>query len=218
MAQIFHRWTNSFSKAALIGAILVIGAIVVVFDLLYKGSYSTRVKVARDQPVPFSHKHHVQDLEIDCRFCHTSVEKSAFAGLPSTQTCMTCHSQIWPDAKVLEPVRNSYRTGVPLRWQRVNDLPDFVYFNHSIHVNKGVACVTCHGPVGEMPMSWRQSDLEMKWCLQCHRNPEKFIRPRDAVFAADWKWPKTQDAAELRRWLVKEYHVKQYTDCTTCHR
>ncbi len=217
MPQIFNRGANSLARATLVGVVIVVAAIGITVDLIYKGPYVDEEKVVRAQPVPFSHMHHVKDLNIDCRFCHTSAETSSFAGIPPVNTCMTCHSQIWPDAKVLAPVRESYRTGKPLAWQRVNELPDFVYFNHSIHVNKGVACVTCHGPVAEMPMMWREHSLEMKWCLQCHRNPEKFIQPRDTVFSPD-KWPDTQDQAELQKWLVKEYHVKKFTDCTTCHR
>ncbi len=138
----------------------------------------TRVNEAREQPVPFSHKHHAGELGIDCRYCHTSVEKSSFAGLPPTQTCMTCHSQIWTNAPMLEPVRASYRDDKSIAWTRVNALPDFVYFDHSIHVSKGIGCTTCHGQVAEMPLTWKANTLYMSWCLDCHRAAGK-IRARE---------------------------------------
>ena len=143
----------------------------------------TRTSTSRaQQPVPFSHKHHAGELGIDCRYCHTSVEKSSFAGLPPTQTCMTCHSQIWTNASMLEPVRASYRDDKSIAWTRVNALPDFVYFDHSIHVSKGVGCTTCHGPIAEMPLTWTAGTLYMQWCLECHREPEKYVRPKSEVF------------------------------------
>ena len=133
----------------------------------------------REQPIPFSHAHHVGGLGIDCRYCHTSVETSSFAGIPPTKTCMNCHSQIWSTSPTLEPVRESFRTGVSIQWTRVNDLPDYVYFNHSIHVNKGIGCESCHGRVDRMPLTWQENSLQMDWCLDCHRDPGKHIRPRD---------------------------------------
>jgi hypothetical protein len=161
----------------------------------------------------------VSELGIDCRYCHTTVETSAFAGIPPTQTCMTCHSQIWTSADMLEPVRASYRTNKSLAWTRVNSVPDFVYFNHSIHVKKGVGCTTCHGPIGEMPLTWRAETLYMRWCLDCHRAPERYVRRREDVFKADYKPPANQ--LELGRQLVFEYNikpVKQLEDCYVCHR
>jgi hypothetical protein len=178
--------------------------------------YVTDVNVAKDQPVPFSHKHHVGELGLDCRYCHTAVESSSSAGMPPTQTCMTCHSQIWVNSSMLEPVRASYREDKSIQWIRVNAVPDFVYFNHSIHVNKGVACVTCHGPVGDMPLTWRANTLQMGWCLDCHRNPEKFVRPRENVFDIHYKEPANQEALGLK--LMKEYKIQSLTNCTTCHR
>ncbi|HTE20877.1 MAG TPA: cytochrome c3 family protein, partial [Armatimonadota bacterium] len=182
-------------------------------------SYATQVRVPREQPVQFSHKHHVGDDGIDCRYCHTSVDKADFAGMPSTHTCMTCHSQIWNDSPLLEPVRESFRTGKPIEWTRVHDLPDFTYFSHSIHVKKGVGCVSCHGKVDEMPLIWKEKDLTMAWCLDCHRNPEKGVRPRELVFDTS-KVPSGADTA-IGRKLVKDYHVlstHQLTNCSTCHR
>ena len=142
--------------------------------------------------MPFSHEHHVRGLGIDCRYCHTSVEKSSFAGIPPTETCMTCHSQIWTDSPMLEPVRTSLRTNTPIRWNRVHDLPDYVYFNHGIHVQKGVGCVSCHGRVDQMPLTWKAEPMTMEWCLSCHRNPEKHLRPREEVFNMDWVPPEDQ--------------------------
>ena len=216
MPQIFHRATNPLSKASIFGAVFILAGVIYVFNVLYKSSYVNQAQVIREQPVPFSHKHHVKELGIDCRYCHTSVEDSSFAGIPSVKTCMTCHSQIWAQSSVLEPVRESDRTGKPLEWVRVNSLPDYVYFDHSIHVHKGIACETCHGPVDEMPLTWRQSSLHMKWCMDCHKHPVPFIRPRDKVFAMGWKAP--DDMKELQRWLAKEYDVKSVKDCVACHR
>jgi hypothetical protein len=176
----------------------------------------TEAGVVREQPVPFSHKHHVADAGIDCRYCHTSVEESSFAGLPATEICMRCHSHLFTDSEILEPVRASFRTGEPLEWTRVHDLPDFVYFNHSIHVHKGIGCSTCHGPVHKMPLMWREHTLHMEWCLECHREPERFVRPRDQIYNMDWQPPSDQLALGKR--LVEEYHISRKTDCSICHR
>lgn len=191
-----------------------------IFALLYGfewSNYNTGVSQAvADQPVPFSHEHHVKGLGIDCRYCHSTVEVSAFAGIPPTETCMTCHSQIWTNAEILEPVRSSYRTGTPLAWTRVHDLPGFVYFNHSIHVNKGMGCSTCHGQVNDMPLMWKTETLTMGWCLDCHRAPENNIRPRSEIYNMDYRKPANQ--AELGTRLIREYNVLKLTDCYTCHR
>jgi hypothetical protein len=146
------------------------------------------------------------------------VEKSSFAGMPPTQTCMTCHSQLWTNAELLKPVRESWRTGVPLQWTRVHNLPGYVYFDHSIHVNKGIGCSTCHGQVDQMPLVWQTQPLQMGWCLQCHRQPEQFIRPRDQVFNMDWQPPANQ--LEMGKRLVEEYGIRkeQLTNCSVCHR
>lgn len=219
MPQIFHRSTNTISKLSLYGAAFIAAIGGYGAYRVNQSPYFTEVNVALQQPVPFSHKHHVTELGIDCRYCHTTVETSAFAGIPPTQTCMTCHSQIWTSAEMLEPVRASYRTNQSLAWTRVNSVPDFVYFNHSIHVKKGVGCTTCHGPIGEMPLTWRAETLYMRWCLDCHRAPEQYVRRREDVFKADYKPPSNQ--LELGRQLVFEYNimpVKQMEDCYTCHR
>jgi hypothetical protein len=216
MPQIFKHSTNLISRVSIYGsAVFVVLAGYVIYALT--GSpFVTDVNVAKDQPVPFSHKHHAGELGIDCRYCHTSVEQSSFAGLPPTQTCMTCHSQIWIKAPILEPVRASYRDDKSLEWNRVNALPDFVYFNHSIHVAKGVGCTTCHGPIAEMPLTWAANTLQMSWCLGCHREPEKFVRPKEYVFSTTYEPP--SDQVELGKKLLKEYNVHTSTDCYTCHR
>lgn len=219
MAQIFHRSTNTLSRLSIYGAAFIVVALGGLVYEVNESPYFTEANVAREQPVPFSHKHHVSELGIDCRYCHTSVEKSSFAGIPPTQTCMSCHSQIWVNSPMLEPVRESYRTDRSIEWTRVNALPDFVYFNHSIHVKKGVGCTTCHGPIGEMPITWRANTLYMRWCLECHRQPELFVRPRAEIFNAAYRPPPNQ--LEMGQRLVKEYKIKekkQLTDCVTCHR
>jgi hypothetical protein len=219
MAQLFHHSANSIAKLSVIG-VLLLGAVATMgASGFFYSQYVTRVDEQRAQPVQFSHKHHVAGLGIDCRYCHTSVENHAFAGIPPTRTCMTCHSQVWTNAEILEPVRESWRTGEPLQWNRVHDLADFAYFNHGIHVQKGIGCTTCHGPIDAMNLTFKSATLYMEWCLQCHRNPEKFIRPKDQVFATDYVPPADQE--ELGRRLVKEYNIPStelLTACSTCHR
>src|SRR5438093_4874245 len=170
MPQLFHPSMNTISRLSIVGVVTAIPALSMA-TYAFNLSYVIHRDVPIDQPVQFSHKHHVADDGIDCRYCHTSVEKSAFAGVPPTETCMTCHSQIWVDSPLLEPVRESYRTGRPIEWERVHDLPDFVYFNHSIHIKKGIGCVSCHGRVDEMPITRKHANLSMRWCLNCHRSP-----------------------------------------------
>ena len=216
MPQIFHRSTNTLSKVSIFGGVILLGTIVAAAITLDRGAFNTDVAVVKEQPVPFSHKHHVMDDGIDCRYCHTSVETSHFAGLPATEICMSCHSQIWSNAALLEPVRASWRTGESLQWTRVHDLPEFVYFNHSIHIAKGVGCATCHGRVDKMPLMFKANTLNMNWCLECHRQPEKFLRPKEEVFNMAYEAPPNQ--LELGRELVKKYHVQSLTDCYTCHR
>jgi hypothetical protein len=217
MAQIFHRSSNSLAKVSIGGAVLLLSTIVWAAYKLNAGAFTTGVDVALEQPVPFSHKHHVGDDGLDCRYCHTSVETSDFAGLPPTETCMTCHSQIWTNASMLEPVRESYRTGQSLEWTRVHDLPDFVYFNHSIHVNKGIGCSTCHGRVDTMPLVYKVNTLYMQWCIDCHRDPAKQVRPRDRVFDPTYETP-APNQDEIGPKLVAEYKIQSLTDCVTCHR
>src|SRR5689334_10007078 len=196
MAQIFHRSTNFISRFSLFSAIFLAGLGLTAILGLARSPYSTNQYVSRAQPVQFSHKHHVGDDGLDCRYCHTSVETAASAGLPPTSTCMNCHKQIWADSPYLEPVRASVRTGKPIEWIRVHDLPDFVYFNHSIHVKKGVGCSTCHGRIDEMPIIYQAKTLQMEWCLECHRAPERFVRPHDQIYDMEWR-PENKTKEEL---------------------
>jgi len=216
MSQIFHHSTNTLSRLSIFGGIFIIALLVWAWAELNASTYATRAKVPVEQPVPFSHEHHVGGLGIDCRYCHTTVETSSFANFPPTKTCMNCHSQIWNRAPMLEPVRESFRTDKSIRWIKVHDLPDYVYFNHSIHVAKGVGCTTCHGQVNRMPLMWQESSLQMTWCLDCHRHPERFVRPLSEVFSVTYKPPAEQLA--LGRRLVKEYRIQSLTSCSTCHR
>jgi hypothetical protein len=216
MPQIFHPSMNTLSRATIFGAVFVLALAAWLMGAIVRSPYATSAGVIKEQPVPFSHKHHVADVGIDCRYCHTSVEQSPFAGVPPTQTCMNCHSFVWAESAMLQPVRESYRDGKPLVWNRVNDLPDYAYFEHSIHVNKGVACTTCHGPVGEMPLMYREATLLMEWCLECHREPERFVGPRDAVFSPFRAKPDASQAAGAN-W-VKAYHIERKTNCSICHR
>jgi hypothetical protein len=216
MAQVFHPSTNTLSRLSIFGLVFVVAGLGWGVLEVNRSSYVTQAYVARTQPVPFSHKHHVESMGIDCRYCHTSVEVSSFAGLPPTKTCMNCHSQVWAQAPMLEPVRESFRTDQSIRWVRVHDLPDFVFFNHSIHVAKGIGCSTCHGRVDQMPLMWSVSPLQMEWCLDCHRQPEKYVRPREAVFDMSWTPPPDQLARGAE--LVRKYQIRKLDSCSTCHR
>jgi len=217
MPQIFHRSTSSLAKISILAVVCGLGALIGLAYTFDRGAFNTDVGVVKPQPVPFSHKHHVTDDGIDCRYCHTSVETSHYAGLPATEICMSCHSQIWSNATMLEPVRESFRTGQSLAWTRVHDLPEFVFFNHSIHLKKGIGCATCHGRVDEMPLMFKVNTLLMNWCVECHRNPEKYIRPREEVFNMAYQAPADQ-LTNLGPKLVKQYHVQKLDDCWTCHR
>jgi Cytochrome c7 and related cytochrome c len=214
--QIFHHSTNTLAKVSIFGALFAAGLGMWLLLEVNRTPYVTNAGVARLQPVQFSHQHHVGGLGLDCRYCHTSVEKAAVAGIPPTKTCMNCHSQIWSTSPELEPVRESFRTGKSLEWIRVHDLPEFAYFNHSAHVNKGMGCSTCHGRVDRMPLVWQEKSLQMEWCLECHRAPERFVRPQSEVFNAAWEPP--ADQIEQGRKLVQEYGLKPRTSCSTCHR
>lgn len=219
MSQIFHRHTNIYSRLSILAVAVVAATLGGVVAMLNLSGYNTNQDAFVEQPVQFSHAHHVGGMGIDCRYCHTSVEESAFANIPPTKTCMNCHSQIWNTAPILEPVRASFRDNTPLQWNRVHDLPDFVYFNHSIHVKKGMGCATCHGPVDKMPLMYQQATLQMSWCLDCHRNPAKYIRPREEVFNMNWQPPAADPGLGER--LVRDYKIasaEQLTSCSTCHR
>lgn len=214
MAQIFQPSQNYIAKASVVIGALVAGLVLTVLILSPRSDFATDVGVAHDQPVPFSHQHHVAGLGIDCRYCHTSVETSAFAGIPPSATCMNCHKQIWTGAPMLEPVRASYRDNTPLVWTRINNVASFVQFNHSIHVSKGIGCVSCHGRIDQMQLTAKAESLSMEFCLNCHRNPEKHVRPKSEVFNMTWKAP---NQAELGAKLVKEYRIRKVTNCSACH-
>lgn len=222
MAQLFPRGSNAFARISIVVVLVVVGTGLTILLNTNRLHYTTDVQVARKQPVPFSHKHHVTGVGLDCRYCHTSVEESSFANIPPVETCMTCHSQIWTESPLLEPIRESYRTGNPIEWVRIHDLPDFVYFNHSIHVHKGIGCQTCHGQVDQMPLMWKVNTLNMEWCLECHREPEKYMRPREEVFNMAWtpmdEHGHAVSQALLGAQLVQDYDINPSTDCSTCHR
>ena len=214
MAQIFRRSSNSIAKASIVGIAVIAGLALTLLMASARSDFTTDIGVSRQQPAPFSHQHHVSGLGIDCRYCHTSVETSSFAGIPPTATCMNCHKQIWTNAALLEPVRASYKNNTPLVWTRVNNVQSFVQFNHSIHINKGIGCVSCHGQVDQMQLTMKAKTLSMSFCLECHRNPEKFVRPKKEVFNMTWK---ADNQSALGPQLVKEYHIRRVTNCSACH-
>jgi len=215
VAQIFPKRFALWFQLCVLA--VVISFVSWVFLWRWAMAYPAGVHDALEQPVPFSHKHHVGDDGIDCRYCHTSVGQSAFAGIPPLATCMTCHSQLYTHQKALAPLLAAFDSGVPLHWKRLYKLPDFVYFNHSIHIAKGVGCASCHGAVDEMPLMARQEPLTMQWCLACHRDPEAHLRPVSEVFNLHWH---ASDQLALGARLVREYHIdkRRLTECSTCHR
>ena len=218
MAQLFRPGANTIAVVVIVSIFLVpVTAIGLAYAIWYS-PYATSQFLTRGQIVPFSHEHHVGALGLDCRMCHVSVEHAAFAGLPHTTICMTCHSQIWTTAQMLAPVRQSLADNTPLRWQRVNRLPDYVFFDHSVHVTNGIGCSSCHGPVQRMALMRQQEPLTMGWCLQCHRHPERYIRPKDKVFDMAWTPPSNQDDAGKQ--LLTRYHIEaaHLEDCSICHR
>jgi hypothetical protein len=219
MRQLFAPGADAILRLALltvsVGAVLLL----VLVGAVARSDYASMVGVAPHQPVPFSHKHHSGELGIDCRYCHTSVETQADAGMPPTHTCMTCHSQIWTGASMLAPVRDSFANGDPLHWTRVNHIPSYVYFNHSVHVTKGIGCSSCHGAMDQMQMTARAQAFHMDFCLQCHRNPQLQVRPLPEVWNMEWSAP--ADQATKGPALVAKYHIHGaavLTDCSICHR
>jgi len=240
MAQVFKRYHNTVARATIGGGLLALIALILGGSSITRSPWWTRAGNPPDQPVPFSHKHHAEELGIDCRYCHWSVTKSAHAGIPSAEVCMTCHSQIWTNSPLLQPVRDSFQQDKPIVWNKVNDLPEFVYFDHSIHVNKGIGCNECHAGIEKMQLTAKSQPFAMWWCLNCHRNPEKYIRPKGEVFNMYYKVPRTEEEMrallekhgiqwegqlprnqeELGALLVKQYniHKEQLSDCSVCHR
>ncbi len=216
MAQVFSRGKVFGLKIIILAVPLFLTGAVLIWRIAT--AFAPPLEEPIEQPVPFSHKHHVGDVGLDCRYCHTSVERSAFAGMPPTETCMTCHSSLFTDQPLLRPVVMSFADDKPVHWKRVHDLPDFVYFNHSIHIKNGVGCVTCHGRVDKMALTRRVAPLTMQWCLQCHRDPAPQLRPREHVFDLDWK--PQGDRRALGLTLMQTYHIpsRSLTDCSVCHR
>lgn len=216
MAALFPPRTNSIARAVLAVAVsTLIGAPVVLMAWVRTPNATGQFAPVR-QPIPFDHRLHVKGFGIDCRYCHSSVERSPLAGIPPSTTCVACHNQAWANSNELAPVRHSVLTGLPVQWVRVNKLPGFVYFNHAIHVNKGVGCETCHGRVDEMPRVYQTAPLTMNWCVSCHRFPEVHLRPVAAMTTMGWMPPDSQLAQG--RALKAQYHVRELTNCTTCHR
>ena len=217
MAQVFSRRFTLLLRVAFLGVIGALAALIAAYRVSAREDAPADAPI--EQPIPFSHQHHARDDGIDCRYCHTSVETSAFAGIPPLSTCMTCHSQLFTDAPPLAPLRAAYSAGAKLAWNRVHDLPDFVYFDHSIHIAKGVGCGTCHGPVDRMPLTRRVASLYMQWCLDCHRAPERLLRPRSEIFNVEWQPPPDQSArGALLRQSYGLRTTRELTDCSTCHR
>lgn len=215
MSQIFKPSTNTLARVSMFGALFILAILAWVMVTLNRSSLATRQGIVLQQPVPFSHDHHVAGLGISCLYCHTTVEESSFAGIPPSATCMNCHKLIWNESPMLEPVRESYRTGQPIEWTRVHDLPDFVYFDHSIHVAKGIGCASCHGRVDQMPLMYQAESLQMEWCLDCHRAPEKYVRPRAEIYNMDWV---SADQATEGARLIADYNVQSKLSCSVCHR
>lgn len=220
MNFIFHPSMNTIARVSIIGAVLFVTGLSGALIYLVRSPIMTNVGVAVQQPVPFSHLHHVRQIGLDCQYCHTSVEDSSFANVPPTETCMTCHSQIWTEAPMLEPVRQSFQNETPIEWNRVHNLSDFVFFNHSAHVNNGVGCESCHGEVDNMPLTWKANTLQMEWCLACHRNPAQYVRPRDEITTMGYELPDGQDQLTVGTQLVAEYGIEvgRLDDCSICHR
>ena len=215
MSQIFPRRANLIARGSLIVVVLALAIVLAAGYLIVRSPYRTQVGIVREQPVPYSHKLHVGELGLDCRYCHTAVDKSSSAGIPSTEICMNCHLQVRADSPALAPIRDSFTNGQPIAWNRIHDLADYVFFNHSIHVNQGFGCVTCHGRVDEMPLMYREQSLLMEWCLDCHRNPARYIRPKDQVYNLAWQPSESQDTLGPR--LVQEYNIQSKINCSTCH-
>lgn len=218
VVQVFPKAADTWLRIVLILILVGIVASIMIGAGYVRSDYLTGAAWVLAQPVPFSHKHHVSGLGIDCRYCHTTVETSAEAGYPPTHTCMTCHSQIWTGAPMLAPVRQSLASGTPLQWNRVAKLPDYVYFHHDIHIHAGIGCVTCHGHVEEMPLTARARPFQMQWCLSCHRDPAPNLRPREHV--TDMDWTTDRDRRALGQRLMADYHIdpKNLTHCYVCHR
>jgi hypothetical protein len=215
MKQFFPPGANSLVRFCLLAVVVTLCVAMWLGAMIVRSPYEMMQNVPREQPVAFSHEHHAGGLGIDCRYCHNTVEVSSFANIPPTKVCMNCHREMWAASQELEPVRESYRTGRSIEWTRVHDLPEFVYFNHSVHVHGGIGCSSCHGRIDKMPLTWQAQPLTMEWCLDCHRHPERFVRPRAEVFNMSYAPPPNQ--IELGERLMREYRLQRLTSCSTCH-
>ncbi len=212
---VFPRWANKVVPLA--GAILGVAPLYLIGFVWYGASPKTvSVGYAPEQPIPYSHALHVGELGMDCRYCHNTVEQAAVAAIPPTETCMNCHTRVRANSVKLEPLRQSWQTGQSVEWVKVHDLPDYVYFNHSAHVSRGVGCVSCHGRVDEMDVVYQHEELSMGWCLDCHRAPEKHIRPVSEV--TNMQWEPAEGALALSDERRDQKHITHLTDCSTCHR
>jgi hypothetical protein len=218
MPQLFRPVADTIARVFLLGILATPFIATAAGYALMRSQYITGESITLDQPVPFSHAHHAGELGIDCRYCHSAVESAAFAGMPPTHTCMTCHSQLFTNAAMLAPVRQSLAEHKPIHWNRVHRLPDYVYFDHSVHVQNGIGCSTCHGAVQTMPLMRQVAPLTMGWCLNCHRDPKPYLRARAQIFNMNWK--AGADQSEKAAALLAEYHIKteHLTDCSRCHR
>jgi len=219
---IFGPKSNLIAKALFLGFFMGFTGLSLASWSLNRSPYLNLTGDYIQQPVPFSHAHHVGGLGLDCRYCHTSVEISSNAGFPSTHTCMTCHSQIWNHAPILAPIRQSYEKNRPIRWKRVYRLPDYVYFDHGIHIAKGVGCATCHGRMDRMPLSTPVQPFYMQQCLACHNHPENSLRPQEEIFNMEWSPPSNpNERKRLGQELLMKYKIapaRRLTDCYVCHR
>jgi hypothetical protein len=216
--QIFRPSADTVARVVLVSILVVPLLAVAIAYWVMTSEYITNQNITLAQPVPFSHEHHISGLGLDCRYCHSAVERSPVATLPPTHTCMTCHSQLYTQAEMLAPIRRSLADNKPVAWNKVNRLPDYVYFDHSIHIAKGVGCTTCHGRIDQMPLTRAAAPLTMAWCLDCHRNPALSLRPKSAIFDPEWTPP--DDQLEQGKALLAQYHVdnRHLTDCSVCHR
>lgn len=213
MAALFPPWTNTATRVVLIALGLAIVLVIAAPIIYARSPFATGTMNPVLQPILFDHRHHVRDDGVDCLYCHEDAERSSFAGVPATERCMGCHNQIWNDSNLIMPLRNSVETGQPIRWQRVHSLPDFVYFDHSIHVSRGIGCVACHGRVDQMAAVYQVHRLSMSWCLDCHRDPVPHLQPRDRITSMTWvAGPGERDE------LARQYQPRRLTHCTTCHR
>ncbi|MHB8417946.1 MAG: cytochrome c3 family protein [Myxococcales bacterium] len=218
MRALFPPWSNTAFRVALASVPSSLVLMIALLWIYVRSPLHTGQGHQEAQPIDFDHRHHVADDGIDCRYCHATVESSPSAGIPSTALCLNCHSQVWNGSPILAPLRQSYFLDRPIRWNRVHRLPDYVYFDHSIHVGKGVGCETCHGRVDQMAAIGQGMPLTMQWCLDCHRDPAPHLRPREAITQMGWRPPDSAVGRGFGEQLAQRYHVQTRTSCTACHR